>query len=224
MSCCTTDFPVPNDHQLPYEVGTSLLYLWIHRNKVTTPMQSTAVVNLKSIAPSWTSDIPSCKASCTTSYALQSSCITSCTPSCTACAAPSLHTIFLHILHTILKKSILYSFWSSSNAKVKRETHTRNEKKICHKCQSETRNVKHETRNTKRTVPQLVRRNAVTIQLPSQPLHCDMRSWNTRNEKQITNVKVKRETRTRDTKRETLRITRKTYETRNEKRAAQQKH
>ena len=160
MSCCTTGYS-PTATRTPYEVWIDLLYLWIHRNKVTTPMQSTAVVDLKSIAPSWTSDIPSCKASCTTSYALQSSCITSCTPSCTACAAPSLHNIFLHISCTpSWKNPSCTASDHRQNAKVKRETHTRNEKKLPQmpkwNKKRETRNAKHETQQ----MPQSETRNA----------------------------------------------------------------
>ncbi len=157
MSCCTTDFRAPNDHQLPYEVGTSLLYLWIHRNKVTTPMQSTAVVNLKSIAPSWTSDIPSCKASCTASYALQSSCIKSCTPSCTASCAATI--LAQHLAHHLEKIHLVQLLIIVKNAKVKRETHTRNEKKLPQMPKwNITRNTKRETR--KQQMPQSETRNA----------------------------------------------------------------
>ena len=43
MSCCTTT--APNDSRPPYEVGIDLLYLWIHRNKVVTSLQSTYKVS-----------------------------------------------------------------------------------------------------------------------------------------------------------------------------------
>ena len=205
----------------PYEVGIDLLYLWIHRNKVTTPMQSTAVVNLKSIAPSWTSDIPSCKASCTTSYALQSSCITSCTPSCTA-SCTALCTTSAHILHTILKKSHLVQLLIIvKTPKVKREAHTRNEKKFATnaKVKQGTRNTKRETRNTNATKWDEKR---ITIQLPSQPLHCDMRSSTTplwyeilKYAQRETNNKCQSETR--NAKRET-RNAKRSRETANEKR------
>ena len=125
-----------------------------------------------------------------------------------------LHNILHTILHTrdlvqlpFCTTSCTYPSCTASdhhqNAKVKRETRTRNEKQIATnaKVKRETRNMKRETRNAntqRETLTQQakVRRETHNNSIASQPLNCDMRFWNTHNEKQIaTNVKVKRETR-----------------------------